>query len=75
METAVEAQTKPVPPQAPLARTATSTGASGKIHDINMAMFAVLHLIDVEFENQGAISARTVDLARSVIKSIEAGAA
>lgn len=70
-----EAQTKSVPPHAPLARTADSTGANGKIHKINMAMFAALHLIGVEFENQGVISARTVDLARSIIKSIEAGAA
>lgn len=73
METKVEAQTTPVPPQAPLARTTASGEANIKIYKVNLAMLAVLFLIDAEVGNQGEVSERTIDLVRSIIKEVKAG--
>lgn len=73
METKVEAQTTPVPPQAPFAHTTASGEANIKIYKVNLAMLAALFLIDAEVGNQGEISERTIDLVRSIIKEVKAG--
>lgn len=69
----MEAQTTPVAPQAQLARTTAAGEENIKIYKVNLAMLAVLFLIDAEVGNQGEVSERTIDLVRSIIKEVKAG--